>query len=57
MTHNAQHVIIHSLISTGKFSPAEVAKLEAIGEKEGRCSVKDAECVARIVKKKLREVD
>lgn len=56
MSHNRNHIIISALVATGQFDPTEVATLEEIaGKEEPRCSVKDADTVAHIVRAKLRQ--
>lgn len=48
-------IIIDGLIATEQFDPLEEAALKEIRNKpEGRCSAKDADTVARLVKNKLR---
>ena len=49
------HIIIQSLIETGKLTPEEVAKLRAIQDRSPiRCSWLDARRVGKIVRKALQ---
>jgi len=55
MTHNAQHVIIHSIAESEPVTPQDKAELLFIGERStDGCSFSDALTVVRILWKYLR---